>query len=257
MFLALLRVRQYAVMAECAIHQIATYSSTEGKMDHRRKIPYAILETLALIGLVVFAFQFAGVNFLPPGNGSQTAYPPPGGTQVYTPLPTYTPVPARTPTPTPIVLDNGWYLYTDPDGEFSFAYPPIALITGSGQNPVDLSKNIILQFNLPDKSYQGMSIRVESNPKRLQGIDIAVKLFEDSSQKPVPAEFVNSLKQISVGGKPGVLAHIPSTNTEVTVIIPYDDKVVILAPVHNPAATKVEEETLKVFFQILDTFKFR
>lgn len=231
-------------------------------MKSLKKILSIILEALALIGLIAglaFAFQFARANFLPPtaSNGqSLAAYPPPMTTQVFTPFPTYTPIPTRTPTPTPIVLENGWYLYTDPDGEFSFAYPPTALIS-AGQNPVDFSKNISLQFKLPDKPYQGMSIRFESNPKRLQGIEIATKLFEDSSQKPVPAGFANSLEQISVGGIPGVQAYIPSTNTEVTVIVPYDDKVVILAPVHDTATTKVEKEILEVFYQILDTFKFK
>jgi hypothetical protein len=154
-----------------------------------------------------------------------------------------------------VVLENGWYLYTDPDGEFSFAYPATARVS-AGQNPVDLSKNITIQFLIPEKSYQGMSIRIEPNPKRLQGADIARQLFEISAQKPASAEFTNSLKQILVGGISAVQTSIPSTNTEVTVIISYDVEAFIVSPVHESSAIKVEKETLDLFYQILDTMKF-
>lgn len=230
-------------------------------MESLKKTLSITLEVIALIGLIavlLFAFQFARANFLPSSGSdgkSLAAYPPPGATQIYTPLPTYTPSPAQILTPTPIVLDNGWYLYIDPDREFTFAYPPTALIN-AGQNPVDLSKNITIQFKIPDKPYQGMSIRLEPNPKRLQGVEIAIQLFEESAQKSAPVEFANSLEHISVGGIPAVQAYIPSTNTEVTVIVLYDDKVFILAPVHDSAVTKVEKEILEVFYQILDTYKF-
>jgi len=158
-------------------------------------------------------------------------------------------------TPTPIVLENGWYVYNDPDGEFSFAYPPTAILS-AGQNPVDLSKNITIQFRLPDKTYQGMSIRVEPNPKQLQGAEIAKQLFERSAQKPATAAFTNSLQQIQVGGISAVQTIIPSSNTEVTVIVPYQGKVLIASPVHETSATKVEQETLDLFYQILNTMKF-
>jgi hypothetical protein len=153
------------------------------------------------------------------------------------------------------MLDNGWYLYSDPDGEFSFAYPPTAMIS-AGQNPVDLSKNITIQFQIPEKTYQGMSIRIESNPKRLQGAEIAQQLFEKSAQKSATAEFTNSLQQIFVGGISAVQTTIPSSNTEVTIIVPYNVKVLIVSPVHETSATKVEQETLDLFYQILSSIKF-
>ena len=230
-------------------------------MNTLKKILPITLEVIILIGLVagmLFAFNFARSNLLPP-NGSdgkfQSAYPPPYVTQVHTPFPTYTPDPTRTPTPTPIKLDNGWYLYTDPDREFSFAYPSTALIN-AGQNPIDLSKNINIQFNFPDKSYQGMNIRVEPNPQRLQAGDIAIRLFEENAQKQAPAEFVNSLTPISFGEMNAVKGYIPFTNTEITVIALIKDKVFILAPVHDSAGTNVEKEILELFFQILETIKF-
>jgi hypothetical protein len=227
-------------------------------MKSLKKTLSIVLEALALIGLIaglIFAFQFARVNFLPSNGNSRSAYYPLSeATQVSKPFPTHTSYPTWTPTPTPIVLENGWYLYTDPDGEFSFAYPPTALIH-AGRNPVDFSTNVALQFILPDKPYQGMLIRLEPNPKRLQGTEIALQLFERSAQKPAPVEFANSLTQISVGGTLAVQAYIPSMNTEVTIIIPYSDKVFIICPEHDTPVTKVEKETLELFYQILDTLK--
>jgi hypothetical protein len=158
-------------------------------------------------------------------------------------------------TPAPIVLENGWYLYHDPDGEFSFAYPPTAIIS-AGQNPVDHSKNITIQFQIPEKTYQGMSIRIEPNPKKLPGAEIAQQLYEKSAQKPATAAFTNSLQQIQVGGMPAVQTTIPSSNTEVTIIVPYDVKVLIVAPVHETSVLKVEQETLDLFYQILNSMKF-
>ena len=216
-------------------------------MKTLKKTMSITLEAIAIIGIVAglfFAFQFARSNLLPSnesGGKSLAIYPPPEAAQI--------------PIPTPDILANGWYTYNDPDGEFYFAYPPTALID-AGQNPVDLSKNIDIQFKIPDKPYQGMSIRLVPNPKRLQGVDIAKKLFEESAQKQASAEFADSLVPISIGGLSAFQASIPSTNTEITVIVAFDDKVLILAPVHDSAETKVEKEALELFYQILGTIKF-
>lgn len=160
-----------------------------------------------------------------------------------------------TPTLAPIVLENGWYLYQDPDGEFSFAYPPDAILS-AGQNPVDLAKNITIQFQIPDKTYQGMSLRSEPNPKRLTGAEIAKQLYERSAQQPAAAEFTKSLQQIQVGGIAAVQTTITAANTELTIIVPYEAKVLIAAPVHETSVLKVEAETLELFYQILNSMKF-
>lgn len=159
------------------------------------------------------------------------------------------------PTSTPVVLENGWYLYADSEGEFSFAYPPNALIS-AGQNPLDSSKNISIQFLLPDKAYQGMSIRVEPNPKQLQGNEIADQLYEQNTQMPATTKFKDSIQTVQVGGLPAVQAVIPGSNTEVTLVIPYAQKVLLASPVHEPSATQVEPEALELFYQILDSMKF-
>lgn len=230
-------------------------------MKNIKNLLAIILQAIAIVGIIfglLFVFRFAKAYFLPSNErqgNSLVDYPGPDYTQVYTQLPTSTLVPTQTPTPTPIVLENGWYLYADPDNEFTFAYPSDSVIT-AGKNPFDLSININIQFKLPHKPYQGMSIRIELNPKQLQSADFAVQLYEKSAQKQVSAEFVNSLKPILIGGMPAVQAIIPSSNTEITIIVTNGDKVLFLAPVHDMAISMVEKETLELFYQILNTFKF-
>ncbi len=157
--------------------------------------------------------------------------------------------------PTPILLDNGWYLYTDPDLGFSFAYPPTAHLD-AGNNSFDSSKNITIQFLLPEKPYQGMSMRLESNPNHLSGVEYAKQLVETSTQKQAPIEFLNSIKTITFGNLPAIEVPIPSMNAETTVIVPFGEKVLILSPVHGAAVTNVENETLELFYKILGSFKF-
>jgi hypothetical protein len=158
-------------------------------------------------------------------------------------------------TPPPAKLANGWYLYADPASEFSFGYPPEAAIS-AGQNPVDGSKNILIQFLIPDQPYQGMSIRIEPNPNRLSAADFAQQLYTLSTQKQPAASFTDSLQTLQVGGIPAVRASIPASNTELTIIVPYAVEVFIVAPVHDLAATKVESETLELFYQVLNTMAF-
>ncbi len=207
---------------------------------HRTKV-FTITKALALAAILVgllFAFQFARANFQP-------SHANPG----------LSPLEAAPSSPTPPALADGWLMYVDPDKEFSFAYPPEALIN-AGQNPLDLAKNIDIQFKLPDTSYQGMSIRLERNPQRLQNAGLAVQLFEASSQQQASAEFVDSLQPVSIGGKAAVRAVIPAANTEFTLIAAYDERVLYLAPVHASPATSVEKESLELFYQVLNSFRF-
>ena len=235
-------------------------------MKELKNTPSMKLELIGLLGLVAVLFIFVSVraNYLPLEENNakpMAAYPPPVSTPVITIIPTDSLTPTQSPeiepsiTPTPVILDDGWFLYIDPDSEFSFAYPPTARID-AGQNPLDLSKNISIQFISPDNPYQGMSIRLELNPKRLQGSEIANQLFEMSAQKQAPVDFSNSFKPISVGKASAIEASIPSLNTEITVIVPLGDKVFIISPVHDSVNTKVENETLELFYEILTTFNF-
>jgi hypothetical protein len=225
------------------------------------KTRYTNLVVLALIGIIisgVLIFLSAKENILQSDNYRKllAIYSPQIGIPNATPISDFKLVPIHTVNSTPIVLDNGWYVYTDSDGEFSFSYPPIAIIVSNGQNSVDSSKSILLQFKIPEKPYQGMSIRIELNPKQLHSTDIAINLFGEGPQKSISPEFTKSLLPIIVGGLPAVQTTIPSRNTEITVIIPYKDKVFILEPVHDLAVTNVEKATLEMFYQILNSFVF-
>lgn len=214
-------------------------------MKNLNKSLSTALEAAGLIAVLVFAFLFVRANFAP-FNGAQGTSPAAQAVKAAT----QAPAPTRA-----AALESGWLVYTDPDLEFSFAYPPTAHLQ-AGKNPVDQSKNISIQFEAPDQPYQGMSIRVEPNPQHLQGSQIAARLFESSTQKAAPAEFSGSLKPFAVGNLQAVQAAIPATNTEVTVIVPNGEQVLILSPVHDAAATQVEKDALDLFYQVLGTFKF-
>lgn len=222
-------------------------------------ISLKVIACLILISGSLVAIHYVRENDLPALQGNNKAItqdPLNEEMRGKTELPTMKPITPQPPTlnQTPMVLENDWVLYSDPDLEFSFAYPATAHIS-SGKNPVDLSKNVSLQFAIPDKPFQGMSIRVELNPKRLQAGEIAVNLYEVSTQKQAPSDFANSIKPFSVDGLYAVQTYIPSMNTEITVIAPYARKVLIIAPVHGTAVVKVEKETLELFYQVLKTFK--
>jgi hypothetical protein len=42
----------------------------------------------------------------------------------------------------------------------------------------------------------------------------------------------------------------------VTVIVPFEARVLIASPVHEPSVLKVDQAALDLFYQILDTLKF-
>ena len=215
-------------------------------MNSSKNTLTTFLQIVLLIGVLAglyFVFRYIKTNLLPASDSAATSQA--AGALEAPPAEMLTPV----------VLADGWLLYSDPDGEFSFAYPPDAVIT-AGQNPLDQSKNITLQFVLPGVPYQGMSIRVEPNPDGLKSADAAKALYEEAAQQPAPAGLVTSLGAFTVGGMPAVQAVIPATNTEITIITTARDKVVIFSPVHDSATTAVEQQVLALFYQIIGTFKF-
>lgn len=219
---------------------------SESKMNSSKNSSTTILQIVLLIGVLaalIFVFRYVKTNLLPSADATTDSQA--AGAIVAN----------LAETNTPVVLADGWLLYSDPDGEFSFAYPPEAVIS-AGQNPLDGSKNITLQFVLPGKPYQGMSIRIEPNPESLKSADAARALYEETAQQPAPAGLVTSLGAFTVGGVPSVQAVIPATNTEITIITALKDKIVIFSPVHDSAATGVEQEVLALFYQIIETFIF-
>ena len=218
----------------------------------RNQLPIIQFKTLAgrIIGLLLILIFAAGNNLV--ARGAQPSTP--------------TAAQAMPEATLNQAVGNNWPEYTDPDGEFSFRYPPDALLD-AGQNPTDLAKNITLQFNFPDSSYQGMSLRIEANPGGLTADAIAARLYQESiggsaAADPESAEVSPVLAQeflvekIQINGVPGGLFSIPATNTELTAILPLAGKVLIAAPVHAEVTTQVAPEALELFYQVLNSVLF-
>jgi len=171
-----------------------------------------------------------------------------------TPYPSPAPSPTPTATATPIVLPNGWYLYTDPQAGYSFSYPPDAHLSVS-QSVLDSYRTVGVAFRLPGvHGYQGMVIRVEPNPQRLPVDRILAQLYTRSAQKPPPDNLSSQVESITVAGLPAVRTSVLPTNTEFYILLPHGDKVYMIAPVHGPAADTVDSKALSLFYRILTTF---
>ncbi|HPH95652.1 MAG TPA: hypothetical protein PKW33_04335 [Anaerolineaceae bacterium] len=231
-------------------------------MNSISKVAKLMIEGIGIIGLVaglIFAILLIKDSFSPASESKvDSAYPPPVATAASS-TPTVNaeknPTPEPKPTATPELLENGWYLYRDPDGEFSFEYPPEAIIT-AGQNPYDLSKNIRIQFIIPKTSYQGMRISLKRNPDKLQVNDIVKKMYENNSNKPATEELIKSIEKITVGGIPGYKVKIPQSMADITIIVPYKDKYFIIEPEKEAAAISVEKETIEFYYKIINTIKY-
>lgn len=184
------------------------------------------------------------------------AYPPPPEKPTLTPSRTLTKKKETPrPTATPELLENGWYLYRDPDGEFSFEYPPEARLH-AGQNPYDQSKHVRFQFIIPETTYQGISIKLRENLEHLSAEEIVKQIYEHASGKPAPEELIKSIEEIKVGKLTGYQVKIPSTNSDITIIVPYKDKYFTIYTEKEPAAISVDAKTLEYLYQILETFKY-
>jgi hypothetical protein len=228
-------------------------------MKSLKKTLSIILEALALLGLIVvlvIAIQFARVNFLP-SNGSNAnasaAYPPPGITPIYTPLPTYTPVPSQTPTPKPIVLDNGWYLYVDKDAGFSLSYPPDVFFHTSKEGRLSY-KSVHIQFKIPDAGYQGIEINVLTNPQNRPIENIVQEVYSSNGGTPSIANIQASITPILIGKLSALKCVFQPSIAEFTIYVPYGNKVLYVAPVTEMGLTAFDSQAQELFEKILATF---
>ncbi|HPH95241.1 MAG TPA: hypothetical protein PKW33_10660 [Anaerolineaceae bacterium] len=227
------------------------------------------MAVIAAVGVLIVAFTFTALIKQP---RSVTAEALLEKTATATPIiPTATPrkitatpktttptvkvvTPTPRPTATPELLENGWYLYHDPDGEFSFEYPKDTFLQ-AGTRKTDSTKFVEMQFRLPVGGYQGMSIRLIPNPKNLQGMEIIDGLYQKKN-KTTPEEVKESYKKIEINGMKGFSVTMRDANTEITIIIPVKGKYFMISPVHSTVAVSVDEQTLKIFYQVIESLKY-
>lgn len=230
-------------------------------MNSISKVAKLMIEVIGIIGLVaglIFSILLIKDNFSPASESKvDSAYPPPVATAASS-TPTVNaeknPTPEPKPTATPELLENGWYLYRDPDGEFSFEYPKDSLLI-TNIRKTDSSKIIRVKFYLDVPGYQGMSIEVVPNPKNLQGMEIINELYQNKIYASSD-EMKNSYKEIEIKGVKGFSAVMPMMNAEITIFIPMKDKYFMISPVHSTAATNVDKQTLEIFYKVIESLKY-
>jgi hypothetical protein len=145
----------------------------------------------------------------------------------------------------------GWYQYSDRKAGYSFKYPPNAFLHAY-KNAASDHKTVMLQFDPPKfVGYQGMVVDVRSNPKRLPIEEVIAEIYRP--QKPSLSDIRSSLKQLRVAGYPAVETVLKSTNLELSVLLPCNDKVYLISP-STRLGGKVDPKALKLFYRILKTF---
>jgi len=231
-------------------------------MKNIKKILYTILGALALTGLTVgliFALQFTRTSFkssIDVSGKSLGAYPPPEATHVYTPLPTYTPVPSHTPTPTPIMLENGWYLYVDKEAGYSFSYPPDVYLHTSKEGRLSY-KSVHIQFKIPNTGYQGMEINILTNTQNLPLENIVQEFYTGNGGEPSITNIRASIKPVMIGELSAFKSIFQPSIAEFTIYVPYGNKVLYAIPVTKMGLTAFDPQALELFEKTLATLTIK
>jgi hypothetical protein len=148
-------------------------------------------------------------------------------------------------------LAAGWTTYTDPVLGYSLSFPQdVDFTSGMSKAGVYTAR---LQFNVPGvDGYQGMVLRVEPNPEA-RGIEQVVEdLYRRSLMGDPPADWAAQLGAVTVAGLSG---RQMGQGGDFSLVVPYQDRVYILAPVHDLTATALDPQALALFYQILGTLR--
>jgi hypothetical protein len=150
-------------------------------------------------------------------------------------------------------IPEGWLAFRHPEAECTFCYPADAdLKAGKSRAGIYTMR---LQFRMPDVTgYQGMVIHVVPITDSSSMDDILAQLYESSPQALSLDEWLAQLEPTTVGGQTGFRTPCAEGSSDLSIVIPHEDKVYIAAPVHDIAATCVGPQTLELFYRVLETF---
>lgn len=146
-----------------------------------------------------------------------------------------------------------WLVFCDPEAGCTFSYPADADFE-AGESRFGIY-TIRLQFRMPDEmGYQGMVIHVVPVTDSTSMDDILVQLYESSPQGLSLDEWRAQIEPMAVGSHTGFKTPCAEGSSDFSIVIPYEDRVYIAAPVHDIAARCVDPQTLELFYRILETF---
>lgn len=220
-----------------------------------------VLVNLLFVFLIIVVLALAVPQGVKLAEGSSKVldtipYPPPETPVpvIITPTITISVLPTAVVSPTAKVSDNKWLIYDDKDAGFSISYPSSAVLSLS-QDINNKYKTVNIAFINVGTSggYQGMVIDVIDNPSGESPEAIVEKIYGNSPTKPSLDVIKSSLKSVEAKSAVGWKITIPPTNTELTILVPLNNKYLLLAPVHGPAVANVDPEALGVFYEIVGT----
>ncbi len=145
----------------------------------------------------------------------------------------------------------GWQSYTEASLGYSLSFPQdVEFTSGTSKAGIYTAR---LQFSLPDvEGYQGMVVRAEPNPNRV-GVEQVVEALYRRTRPGEPAGgWAQETMSATVAGLSGVQL---GRGADFSLIVPYGDKVYIVAPVHDTATVALDPQALALFYQILATLK--
>ncbi len=139
---------------------------------------------------------------------------------------------------------------------YSISLPPDVDLT-AGTSPAGIY-TAHAQFTLPGvPGYQGMVLRIEPNPGS-QGIEtILARLHQAAAQEQAPANLAAQAQALTVSGLVAVRA-VPGGSADdgdYTIVVPYRDKIYMLAPVHDLPLSAIAPQAQALFDQVLASFQ--
>lgn len=227
-------------------------------LKRKNNLAFSILISFLLLAGLILIFQLAKANFIPSISFSgkpQIAYPPPENTPMDFVWPTNTALPSPTVTPTPIILENGWYLYEDKEAGYSISYPPESFLVTSHEGGLEFS-TVRIQFNfLKNQGYQGLVVDVLSNTKHQSVGEVIQNVYSTPIINLSLDSIESTAKKILVGETLAYLTTYQPFMFELCVFIPYGDKILFIVPVHDNLDSTVSQDALKIFWVIVETIK--
>jgi hypothetical protein len=161
--------------------------------------------------------------------------------------------PGATVTPAPTPGEGEWLVYTSSDAGYSFAYPPDAYFS-TGKAPVDQYSNATVGFRLPGVGgYQGMQFRTVPNPQRLPIEQVYSLVYQQATLESATPEVMARTEVITVAGVRSLKGPIASAGSDFCILIPQNDKVLVVGPGHGLAQEGLHPQALALFYQVLAT----
>ena len=92
-----------------------------------------------------------------------------------------------------------------------------------------------------------------SRTRSAAGVEqIAQEIYRRDLLEEPPAEWLQQLGSVTVVGLSGVQL---GRGPDISLVLPYDDRFYIIAPVHDLATTAPDPQALALFYQILATLR--